>query len=59
MEEGGTFHLRRIKKLIMEQIEKDYEEMEKTISDLTISYMDKQGEIYEDVYMKKQQQQHQ
>ena len=40
----------------MEHIEKDYEEMGMTIKDLTMSYMDKQDETYEDVYMKKQQQ---
>ena len=48
MEEGGTFYLRRIKKLIMEQIEKDYEEMGKTIKDLTMSYLDKQNELWDE-----------
>ena len=48
MEEGGTFYLRRIKKLIMEQIEKDYEEMGKTIKDLTMSYLDKQDELWDE-----------
>ena len=43
----------------MEQIEKDYEEMGMTLKDLELSYMDKQDEMYEDVYMKKQQQQQQ
>ena len=32
----------------MEQIEKDYEEMGKKIKDLTLSYMDKQGELWDD-----------
>ena len=41
----------------MEQIEKDYEEMGMTKIDLIKSYMDKQDEMYEHVYMKKQQQQ--
>ena len=43
----------------MEQIEKDYEEMGMTLKDLELSHMDKQDEMYEDVYMKKQQQQKQ
>ena len=59
MEEGGTFYLRRLKKIIMEQIEKDHEEMGMTLKDVELSYMDKQYEMYEDVYMKKQQQQQQ
>ena len=37
----------------MEQIEKDYKEMRKTIKDLSMSYMDIQVEMYEDEYMKK------
>ena len=32
----------------MEQIEKDYEAMGKTIKDLTFSYMDKRGELWDD-----------
>ena len=41
---------RRYKKLenIVEQIEKDYEAMGKTIKNLTFSYMDKQGELWDD-----------
>ena len=54
--DGGYFYLNRLKKIIMEHIEKDYEEMGMTIKDLTMSYIDKQDEMYEDVYMKKQQQ---
>ena len=57
--DGGYFYLNRLKKIIMEQIEKDYEEIGMTIKDLTMSYMDKQDEMYEDVYKKKQQQQKQ
>ena len=57
--DGGYFYLNRLKKIIMEQIEKDYEEMGMTLKDLELSYMDKQDEMYEDVYMKKQQQQQQ
>ena len=41
MEEGGTFYLRRLKKIIMEQIERDYEEMGKTVKDLSMSYLKK------------------
>ena len=59
LEDGGYFYLNRLKKIIMEQIEKDYDEMGMTIKDLTMSYMDKQDEMYEDVYMKKQQEQEQ
>ena len=57
LEEEGYFYLNRLKKIIMEQIEKDYEEMGMTKIDLIKSYSDKQDELYEDVYMKKQQQQ--
>ena len=57
--DGGYFYLNRLKKIIMEQIEKDYEEMGMTLKDLELSYMDKQDEMYEDVYMKKQQPQQQ
>ena len=32
----------------MEQIKKDYEEMGKTIKILTFSYIDKQGELWDD-----------
>ena len=47
MESGGTFYLRRLKKIIMEQIEKDYKEMGMTMSDLKISYYYKQDEMDE------------
>ena len=47
MESGGTFYLRRLKKIIMEQIEKDYKEMGITMRDLKISYYDKQDEMDE------------
>ena len=47
MESGGTFYLRRLKKIIMEQIEKDYKEMGMTMRDLKISYYDKQDEMDE------------
>ena len=50
MEEGGTYYLRRLKKIIMEQIEKDYEEMGKTVKDLSMSYMDKQDNFWDEVY---------
>ena len=50
MEEGGTFYLRRLKKIIMEQIEKDYEEMGKTVKDLSMSYLDKQDNFWDEVY---------
>jgi len=43
----------------MEQIEKDHEEMGMTLKDVELSYMDKQYEMYEDVYMKKELQQQQ
>ena len=42
--QGGTKKLENI----VEQIEKDYEEMGKTIKNLTFSYMDKQGELWDD-----------
>ena len=45
---GNTFYLRRLKKIIIKQIEKDYEEIGKTIKDLTFSYMDKQAELRDD-----------
>ena len=32
----------------MEQIEQDYQEMGKKIKKLTFSYMDKQGELWDD-----------
>ena len=32
---------------IVEQIEKDYKAMGKTIKNLTLSYMDKQGELWD------------
>ena len=32
----------------MERIEKDYEAMGKTIKNLTFSYMDKQGKLWEE-----------
>ena len=32
----------------MEQIEKDYEEMGKTIKDLTMSQLDKQDELWDE-----------
>ena len=57
--DGGYFYLNWLKKIIMGQIEMDYEEMGITLKDLELSYMDKQDEMYEDVYMKKQQQQQQ
>ena len=47
MESGGTFYLRRLKKIIMEQIEKDYKEMGMTMRDLKISYYEKQDEMEE------------
>ena len=47
IESGGTFYLRRLKKIIMEQIEKDYKEMGMTMRDLKISYYDKQDEMNE------------
>ena len=47
IESGGTFYLRRLKKIIMEQIEKDYKEMGMTIRDLKISYYEKQDEMEE------------
>ena len=47
MESGGTFYLRRLKKIIMEQIEKDYKEMGMTMRDLKISYYDKQDQMDE------------
>ena len=47
MESGGTFYLRRLKKIIMEQIEKDYKEMRMTMRDLKISYYDKQDQMDE------------
>ena len=50
MEEGGTFYLRRLKKIIMEQIERDYEEMGKTVKDLSMSYLDKQDNFWDEVY---------
>jgi len=50
MESGGTYYLRRLKKIIMEQIEKDYEEMGKTVKDLRNSYFDKQDNFWDEVY---------
>ena len=50
MESGGTYYLRRLKKIIMEQIEKDYEEMGKTVKDLSMSYLDKQDNFWDEVY---------
>ena len=50
MESGGTYYLRRLKKIIMEQIEKDYEEMGKTVKDLRDSYFDKQDNFWDEVY---------
>ena len=50
MEEGGTYYLRRLKKIIMEQLEKDYEEMGKTVKDLRESYFDKQDNFWDEVY---------
>jgi len=35
-------------KIIMERIEKFYEEIGKIIKDLTLSYVDKQGELWDD-----------
>ena len=32
----------------MEQIEQDFQKMEKKIKDLTFSYIDKQGEFWDD-----------
>ena len=52
MNEGGTFFLRRLKKIIMDQIEKDYEEMGMTMKDLTLSYLDKQIEMDDKIYKK-------
>ena len=42
--QGGTKKLENI----VEQIEKYYEAMGKTIKNLTFSYMDKQGELWDD-----------
>ena len=50
MESGGTYYLRRLKKIIMEQIEKDYQEMGKTVKDLRDSYFDKQDNFWDEVY---------
>ena len=52
MESGGTFYLRRLKKIIMEQIEKDCKEMGMTMRDLKISYYDKQDEMDDKIYRK-------
>ena len=52
MESGGTFYLRRLKKIIMEQIEKDYKEMGITMRDLKNSYYGKQDEIDHKIYSK-------
>ena len=52
MESGGTFYLRRLKKIIINQIEKDYEEMGMTMKDLTLSYLDKQIEMDDKIYSK-------
>ena len=52
MESGGTFYLRRLKKIIMDQMEKDYEEMGMTIKDLTISHLDKQIEMDDKIHNK-------
>ena len=52
MESGGTFYLRRLKKIIMEQIEKDYKEMGMTMRDLKNSYYDKQDEMDHKIYSK-------
>ena len=57
MESGGTFYLRRLKKIIMEQIEKDYKEMGMTMRDLKISYYDKQDEMDDKIYSKQAVQQ--
>ena len=46
MDESGSFYLRRIKELIMELIEKDYEEMGMTITDLKFSDMNKQDNLW-------------
>ena len=47
IESGGVFYLRRLKKIILEQIEKDYKEMGMTMRDLKISYYDKQDKMNE------------
>ena len=52
MESGGTFYLRRLKKIIMEQIEKDYKEIGMTMRDLKNSYYDKQDEMDDKIYSK-------
>ena len=52
MESGGTFYLRRLKKIIMEQIEKVYKEMGMTMRDLKNSYYDKQDEMDHKIYSK-------
>ena len=48
MEGGGTFYLRRLKKIIMEQIKKDYEEMELQMPDY-MSFEDLQDEIWKKI----------
>ena len=57
MESGGTFYLRRLKKIIMEQIEKDYKEIGMTMRDLKNSYYDKQDEMDDKIYSKQAVQQ--
>ena len=47
MDEGRIFYLRRLEKMIMEQVEKDYKEMGIKMNNLTLSFIDKQCEIYE------------
>ena len=45
---NSRFSLRILKKITMERIEKYYEEIGKIIKDLTFSYVDKQGELWDD-----------
>jgi hypothetical protein len=57
MDSGGRFYLRRLKKIIMEQIEKDYKEMGMTMSDLKNSYYERQAEMDDKICSKKAAQQ--
>ena len=57
IESGGTFYLRRLKKIIMEQIEKDYKEMGMTMSDLKNSYYERQAEMDDKICSKQAAQQ--
>ena len=52
MKSGETLYLSGLKKITIEQIEKDFEEMGMTIKELTISYLDKQIEMDDKIYNK-------